>query len=114
MPSWPTLPPPAINSFSEQSPDNTIRSSMDKGPDQVRRRTSANVRLISFSLKLTATQTETLDTFYQTSTAGGSLAFDYNHPRTGAAVQARFTQPPTYSDIEGQIYNAEVSLEILP
>lgn len=115
MAVWPlTLPPPAINSLSESPPDNTIRSSMDRGPAKLRRRTTANVRPISFTLKLTPAQVDILDQFYTTDTFSGAEEFDYIHPRTGLGVKARFTQPPQYMESELTIYEANVSLELLP
>lgn len=115
MATWPaTLPAPIINSLKESPPDNTIRSQMDKGPAKVRRRTTANVRPLSFTLRLTPAQVATLDTFYNTTTFSGADEFDYTHPRTSAAVTARFVNPPEYSELEGVLYNCSISLEIMP
>ena len=115
MSTWPvTLPPPALNTLREAPPNNIIRSSMDKGPDKVRRRTTANIRPISFTLKLTPEQVETLDQFYTITTSSGADEFDYTHPRTGDPVTARFVEPPQYSEVAGVIYDCGVSLEILP
>jgi hypothetical protein len=114
MATWPTLPAPIINSYSETLPDNVIRTSMDKGPAKVRRRTTANTAAMQYAMVLTAAQVATLSTFYTTTTLSGAQEFDYTHPRTGATVTARFTAPPTYSDINGRAYRVEVALEILP
>lgn len=115
MATWPaTLPAPALNSLKETPPNNVIRTQMDKGPDKVRRRTTANVRPLSFTLKLTPAQVATLDTFFTDTTYSGADEFDYTHPRTGAAVTARFVSPPDYAESEGVIYNCSISLEILP
>lgn len=115
MATWPaTLPPPVLNSLKESPPDNTIRSQMDKGPAKVRRRTTANIRPISFTMRLTPAQVETLDTFYDVTTFSGADEFDYTHPRTSAAVTARFVSPPEYSELEGVLYNCSISLEIMP
>ena len=84
---------------------------MDKGPAKVRKRTSANTRNLSFTLKILPPLVETLDTFYETY---GADEFDYTHPRTGAAVKARFKEPPNYSEQGGVLYNCEISLEIMP
>jgi len=115
MATWPaTFPGPALNTLKETPPDNTIRTKMDKGPHKVRRRTTANIRPISFGLKLTAAQTAELDTFYDTTTFSGADEFDYTHPRTGVAVKARFVDPPEYSEMEKVGYNCTISLEIMP
>lgn len=114
MASWPTLPAPIINSFNESPPDNLIRTSMDKGAAKVRRRTTSNVRPLSFEMILTPAQVVTLDTFYVTTTNSGADEFTYTHPRAGSTVSARFASPPSYSDINGLAYKASVSLEVMP
>lgn len=115
MPTWPTtLPAPAINTLQEAPPNNTIRTSMDKGPEKLRRRTTANIRPINFSMVLTSAEITILDGFYVSDTYSGSESFDYTHPRTGVACTARFVAPPEYSEHEGSCYMAAVQLEILP
>ena len=115
MAVWPTeLPAPALNSFNETPPMNAIRSNMDRGPAKVRRRTTANVRPVSFTLLLTQEQTQILDDFFVNDTFSGAEQFDFTHPRTGAAVKARFAGEPSYSETEGIIYSAAVQLEIMP
>lgn len=115
MALWPaSLPPPYLNSLQESPPNNLIRTSMDKGPDKVRRRTTANIRPISFTLMLTPDLVEVIDEFYVDDLASGSTEFDYTHPRTGEACTARFVNPPQYGEREGVVYSVTVSLEILP
>ena len=59
MTVWPSsLPAPLLSTFKETPPDNVIRTSMDVGVAKVRKRTSANVRPISFSLMLTPAQVD--------------------------------------------------------
>ena len=113
MPTWPSEFCPLINSFQESPPENTIRSSMDKGPDKLRRRTTANIRPVSFRISISKAQVATLDSFFLTDTASGSLPFDYVHPRTGQNVSARFVSAPTYQNRSTR-YEADISLEILP
>lgn len=115
MAVWPvSLPPPAINTMNESPADNLIRSNMDKGPAKVRRRTTANVRPLAFTLRLTAQELQTLENFYDVDTYSGAEVFDYIHPRTGAPVSARFAQRPSWGDTEGIVWNVSVSLEIMP
>lgn len=115
MAIWPaSLPAPALNTLQESPPDNSIRSNMDKGPAKIRRRTTANVRPLQFTMALDPDLVDVLDAFYDEDTYSGSIAFTFTHPRTGESVQARFTSPPQYSESEGVIYNATVQLEIMP
>lgn len=115
MPTWPaTLPAPALNSVRESPPKNKLRSPMDKGPPKERRRTTANVRPISFLLKCTLAQTQILDDFFTGDTASGVNEFDFTHPRTGATVSAKFASEPEYSEVEGVLYECTIQLEIQP
>lgn len=115
MPVWPsTLPAPKLGTLNESPPDNTIRSTMDKGPPKLRRRTTANVRPISFGLVLTKEQVQILDDFYIDDVFSGSIPFTFEHPRTLAIVQAQFAEKPSWGESEGVCYNASISLEILP
>lgn len=116
MAAWPTtLPAPLSNTLKETPPDNALRSSMDKGPAKVRRRTTANVRPLSFEMACDTDQLNTLDDFYVNETFSGVDQFDYKHPRTGQIVSARFTGPPNYADMNtGRLYNVAIQLEILP
>jgi hypothetical protein len=109
-----TLPPPALSTLKESPPANTKRTNMDKGPEKVRRITSANTRPLNFQLRLTPAEVAILDEFFVDTTYSGSTTFDYTHPRTQEVVTARFTSEPSYSEQEGTIYNVDISLEIMP
>jgi hypothetical protein len=87
---------------------------MEQGPAKVRRRFTAGVRNLGFELLLTVSELATLDTFFNTTTYGGSLSFDYTHPRTLASVTARFTSSPQYVAIDKDNYSVSVELEVLP
>lgn len=117
MPSWPSdLPPPAINTLNESPPNNAISSQPDKGPEIVRRRTTSNTRPLAFAMMLTPAQIQILDDFFVDDTFSGTITFDYEHPRTGDAVTARFKPGtvPQYMEKEGVIYGAQVELQIMP
>src|SRR5690554_3167365 len=102
MAEWPTeLPPPALNTFREAPPDNRLRSTMDKGPAKVRRRTTANTYPIGFNLNLTDAEWSALKVFFNETTFGGTEVFDFTHPKTGEALQCRFMDVPEASDREG-------------
>lgn len=115
MANWPaTLPAPLVGSLNDSLPNNVIRSAMDKGPEVVRRRTTANVQPISFTLRLTVAQRATLETFYNTDTISGSSVFVYSHPLTGVSGNARFVQPPSFSGDATTGIDASIALEIMP
>lgn len=114
MPTWPAaLPCPLAGTYNEAPPLNTIRSQMDVGPEKVRRRTTANTAPISYTMSLTPANVTVLLDFYNQDTVSGSLPFDYTHPRTGAAVQARFVNVPQIRN-QGIRYAGSVELEIMP
>lgn len=115
MAVWPTtLPAPSLNSLQESPPDNTIRTTMEKGVDKIRRRTTASIRPLAFTMMCTPEQIEILDSFYVEETFSGSEAFTFTHPRTGDICTARFVKPPDYSERDGVVYSAAVALEVLP
>lgn len=113
MATWPAQFCPLLNSLQESPPENAIRSSMDKGPAKIRRRTTANIRPLSFRLFLKPAQLEIMENFYEVETYSGVDEFDYIHPRTSQAVKARFVSL-SWNERSGVGYDVSVSLEILP
>lgn len=101
-------------SWNESPPDNTIRSKMEVGPEKIRRRTTANIRPVSFIMNLNDAELDILDEFYTNDTFSGADEFDYIHPRTSDNVKARFADKPSYNDIIKGVYKVNISLEILP
>ena len=91
-----------------------VRTKMDAGPAKLRRRFTAGVRTLELPLVLSDAQVQALDTFFVTDTAGGSLRFDYAHPRTGAVIKCRFVAPPKYDLIAPSRWRATLQLEVLP
>lgn len=114
MSAWPSKFKPLYGSYRESPPDNSIRSTMDRGPAKVRRRTTTNVRPISFDIFVKSEDIDEFDEFYTTDTFSGADEFDFTHPRTKQAVKARFVEPPAYTDSENAGYQVSVKLEILP
>ena len=110
--SYPAITP-LLTGYQESVQDTIIRTTMDQGPAKVRQRTTAAVRPIIVTYLLTAAQVTTLESFYVTEVAGGALAFSFTHPRTNAAVTARFTKPLSYVP-NGSLFTVTVALEIMP
>jgi len=103
--------------YSESPADNVIRSPMDVGPAKLRRRGTSMPQRISWQQILASTNVGSLDTFYITTLAYGSLDFTRVHPRTGStATTMRFLSPPTYSVVKDSPGNWVVSFdcEVLP
>jgi hypothetical protein len=116
MTTWPdTLPAaPLLENFQELLPETAIRTDMDTGPAKVRQRTTAGVGMLMVNYLLSVAETVVLDAFYRTPLSGGTTAFDYTHPRTGATLSCRFAEPPEYAPVNGNYFKATLTLEVLP
>lgn len=113
--AWPADLPQHVREegYAEHPQDTTIRSPMDAGPAKVRRRFTAPIDTFDIEMILTPAQAETLREFCRDTLAGGSLEFDWLHPRTQEAVTMRFLAPPELSPADG-FYSASISVEVLP
>ncbi|MEO5341100.1 MAG: hypothetical protein H7837_11400 [Magnetococcus sp. MYC-9] len=114
-PSWPTSLPQYVlrDGYREELPNTTLRTPMEVGPAKVRRRTSAAPKQVECQMDLNAEQLDILEGFYQSTTAGGSLAFSWPHPRTRTTTLFRFTSPPVFHPVSGLLWNVTLKLEIL-
>jgi hypothetical protein len=113
---WPISLPQRMNAngFTETLPDLALRTEMDAGPRKARRRFTTGSTAIEGSVTLRASQPALLEAFYRDTTAGGTLAFDWTHPRTGALASLRFTAPPAFAPVAGDVWRATLKLEVLP
>ena len=117
VPVWPTELPQQlfVNGYSQSFAETTIKSDMDAGPAKVRRRFTAGVEPVSGTMLLTGTQLTSLATFYNTTLLGGSLRFSWTKPPAHtAACEMRFTESPSWTAVEPEVYEVSLSLEILP
>jgi hypothetical protein len=114
--AWPAGLPAFVleDDYAEAWADNVIRTPMDVGPPKVRRRSTAAPRRTGCSQLLTTAQVATLKTYYDTTTAYGSLSFEFTDPRTGSTLEARFLSPPAIRPAAPGYWRAAYSLEILP
>ncbi len=116
-PVWPLSLPqrPLAQGFNERAPDTAIRTQMEAGAAKVRRRFTAGIRTMDMQLRLSADQVATLDAFHDSTLHGGSLRFDWVHPRTGVAMTYRFVEQPSYAPVaRGRLWTATLKLEVLP
>jgi len=116
MSLWPnTLPAyPLLENFSEEVENTIIRTEMDNGPAKLRQRTTAGVSNMSLGYLLSKVQIDTLEIFYKTTLKGGSLAFDFTHPRRDTIISCRFVSPPQYGSGNGNFFRVNINLEVLP
>ena len=113
--TWPTALYGTIlkEGYQETPPDNVIRTEMDVGPAKIRRRGTGAVRNFIFNLFLTPANLTTFNTFYDTTTKSGSLAFNFKSPRTEVLGDHRFVAVPTYAPRD-QGYIVACQLELMP
>lgn len=117
IPTWESSLPQRflMANYGQSLPDVTIKSNMDAGPAKVRRRFTAGIEPISGKMVMTAAQLTMLETFYNTTLLGGSLRFSWTKPPAHtAACEMRFTESPSWTAVEPEVYEVSLSLEILP
>jgi hypothetical protein len=116
MSAWPATLPQQFEQegYEETFPQVTIRTEMDVGPAKVRKRYTAAIKPFVGFMFMTPEQVDTLETFFETTTAYGSLAFDWEHPRTGDPVSCRFVGEPQLEAVEGGDFKVTIQIEVLP
>src|SRR3546814_5176519 len=82
------------------------------GPGKSRQRSTAAPTPITCNVPLTPAQAVSLESFYKSDCAYGALAFDWKHPRTGAAKSLEFMSPPRIS-ARGAMYIGRLELKVL-
>lgn len=110
---WPPGLPQAFErpDYGEAPPDLAVRTQMDAGPDKVRLGATTGYRAFKGKLVLSSTELATFKTFYKTTTRGGSRAFDFLHPRTGATIEVCFADEPQIGAAGGDYWFVNFSLE---
>ena len=117
MIDWPaTLPQDVeIPEYSNPFGDRTIRSEMESGPSFARPRSTVGVDPATWRIELTRAQVDILEDFYKNTLAGGSLRFNFLHPRLLTTVEVRFTKAPDPKPLPGgTTWGCPLNLEVLP
>jgi len=114
MAVWPgTLPDFfQVGGFVETGAVNTIRSTMDVGPDKLRRRTTTGIRRHQGDMWLTEAQYALMRTFYEDTHAFGSLSFTMDDAH-GTNRTFRFITPPKYTTVGPNNWKVRLDLEEL-
>lgn len=112
---WPpSLPQGPLNGFVDTIGEARVRTQTDAGPAKMRPRYTESIDPMTWPLALTETQWGALKTFYKTTLANGSLAFDITHPESGATVSVRIVNPLSFQHVSGDLYRGSVAFEVLP
>ena len=91
-----------------------LRTSVDAGPEKRRRRFTAAPRPLIGTMRMTTAQVAAFETFFRTTLADGTLAFDFPHPRTQSTLSVVFASPPSWTNAGGDYYDVILPLEIQP
>jgi hypothetical protein len=89
-------------------------TSMDAGAAKLRGRFTAALRQIEVTFRMTAAQVAVLRVFYQETTGGGALPFDWVHPREGGVAEYRFMDAPRVSAATAVLFPVSLKLEQMP
>lgn len=117
MATWPvSLPQKSQTDGYRESPvSSVLRTSVDVGAPKQRRRYSASVKTLAISILVTTDQIDTFEDFVRDDLQGGSLEFDWIHPRTEDPISARIINGDySISNAGGPNYFINFSIEILP
>lgn len=91
---WPSSLPlrPDMDSFVEDMSPDLLKQKMDVGPPKQRRRSTSGYYPIEASYTCDMTQINTFISFYENGCAGGSLPFEWYHPRLNCYITAYFSK----------------------
>ena len=118
---WPEdLPKPLLRGYSDSPTDRRLSWKPDVGPPIMRQRANYSYGSVTCSFMLTAGQAATLEAFWDYHTAGGTLPFSWEHPRTRETITACFdpeSQPPSFARVEtsadAPLYEVSVRLRVI-
>lgn len=119
---WPlTLPQrPQRNGYSHAISNETIRSSMDTGPNKVRYRGGNKPEIVTATYVLNKTQKNILTTFLTSTAKSGAICFDWPCPDNGTLeyVLARFCSDneilASFTPMAARHWQVTIKLEIWP
>jgi len=113
MTAWPgSLPQtPLVQGYVQSYKDTAIRSTMDQGPDKLRRRVTKPLRLVQMQFMMTLAQVQTLRTFYNTTIQGIGLV-DMTDSLTGVTTNYRFVGPPSFNFVEANNWAVGITFEV--
>lgn len=117
MVDWPGTLPDLVSQpdYEEGFADVVIRSPMDTGRPKRRRRFTAAIKSLKVTIPLSGVELDIFTAFYEDDIKGGSLSFNYTHPRTGVAIVVAFVSVPQPARPFGvDRFSVTLDLEIIP
>lgn len=100
---WPATLQDILNeaSFSYNKGSTVIVSEMEVGPPKKRRRATKSVDTFSCSITVTSAQFVTFQNYFDTTLAGGTIPFYFNHPITQVPSIFEFIESWSLNSIGG-------------
>ena len=115
--SWPSTLQDRFNTsgFSHEIGDTLLRSDTEYGSQKIRRRFTRGTDKQTGKIWVKGyTELQTLITFYNTTCAGGSLPFTFFNPITESNTTYRFTSSLKFNPVGNDVFEVDMSLEIVP
>lgn len=113
---WPpSLPQTPLLGWAKQLAETRIRTQTDTGPAKVRRQFTSGVEQLSgVQILVTDAQRATFAEFFDDTTSGGALPFEWQMPDTGSTRNFRFLESPVITSVNHNTYRITMNLEALP
>jgi len=102
---------PQVQGYNESVINNVVTSQNEIGIQKTRRRATADVKTYAISIMLTVAEKTTIDTFYQTTLASGTLPFDWIDFWDDSTQEYIFKSPPTFTTAGGDVVMCSFNLE---
>lgn len=115
--TWPSeLPQCFVVGYSDGAADNLIETDPETGPPISRRRSTAAVRPLSGSMRMTRAQLAILKAFFDTTLLSGSLPFAFTDPTFGGTILVKFPKgsAPSWTQVTPKTFLVALKLSVLP
>ena len=115
--AWPSDLPQCFNvGYADGEGDGLLETQPEMGPPITRQRSTAVVRPLAGSMRMTRAQLATLHTFFRTTIAGGALPFSFPDPTFGGTILVKFPKgsQPTWQQTRPGVYQVNIKLVVLP
>ena len=106
-----TLPCPVSGSMDSGKSDPWVDDAGEVGAARRRKRFTRQLGNWSFTLYLTKTQADALETFYDTTLDAGVSEFNWTHPFTAVTHEVRFSGRPRIKHLFNSRYSADVTFD---